>query len=51
MSPAGVMLAEYPIPTPLTTGPHLNNGIAVGSDGNIWFTEAGQRKIGRITPP
>jgi streptogramin lyase len=50
MSPAGVMLGEFPIPSP-QTGPHLENGIAVGSDGNVWFTEAGTGKIGRITPP
>jgi streptogramin lyase len=50
MSPAGVMLGEFPIPSP-QTGPHLENGIAVGSDGNIWFTEAGTGKIGRLTPP
>jgi streptogramin lyase len=26
------------------------NGITAGPDGNLWFTEAGSSKIGRITP-
>ena len=26
------------------------DGIAVGPDGNLWFTEAGAREIGQITP-
>ena len=41
--PAG-SFAEFPIPT--AGNPQ---GIATGPDGNLWFTEAGANKIGRIT--
>ncbi len=37
---------EYPIPT-LASHPQ---GIAVGSDGNLWFVESSGNNIGRITP-
>ena len=37
---------EYAVPT-LSSTP---NGIAAGSDGNLWFTEYTSNKIGRITP-
>lgn len=36
---------EYPIPT-ADSQPY---GITVGPDGNLWFTESGSDKIGRIT--
>jgi streptogramin lyase len=39
-------ITEFPIPTP-SAAPL---GIAAGSDGNLWFTEAQGGKIGRITP-
>jgi streptogramin lyase len=39
-------ISEVPLPTP-----HSNPlGIAVGLDGNLWFTEQFGNKIGRITP-
>src|SRR5437660_7193712 len=37
--------AEFPIPT-LSSTPQ---GITSGPDGNLWFTELGGLKIGRIT--
>ena len=43
--PAG-RITEYPVPT-VASRP---DGIAAGPDGNLWFTEAGGNKIGRITP-
>jgi uncharacterized protein (TIGR03437 family) len=39
------VITEYPIPTS-NSGPA---GITQGSDGNLWFTEYGGNKIGRIT--
>jgi len=48
ITPSG-RVTEYPTPTP-DAGP---GAIAVGPDGNAWFTEmglAGTAKIGRITP-
>jgi len=46
-SPAGASytIVDYPTVTPNDTP----GGIALGSDGNMWFTE-GQGAIGRITP-
>jgi virginiamycin B lyase len=38
-------IKEYPIPTPLSRP----WGIAVGPDGNLWFTETLGNKIGRIS--
>jgi streptogramin lyase len=44
---AATVITEFPIPTVGSTP----QGIAVGLDGNLWFTEfAGGSKIGRITP-
>ena len=40
-------MTEY---TGLTTGGHPE-GIALGPDGNIWFTEFGLGKVGRLIPP
>jgi virginiamycin B lyase len=40
-----VLLPEFPIPTPGSQP----EGIAAGSDGNVWFTEIQGNKIGRIT--
>ncbi len=42
---AAPTIAEYPIPT-ANSGP---NGMAVGSDGALWFVETTGNKIGRIT--
>ena len=42
--PGGEILDTFPV----TTSGHLND-IAVGPDGNLWFTDAGQNEIGRIT--
>jgi hypothetical protein len=39
------VLTEFPVPTS-NSAP---TGIALGSDGNLWFTEVGANKIGRIT--
>lgn len=44
MTTTGV-LTRFPIPTPDT----FPSGIAVGSDGALWFTESLADKIGRIT--
>jgi streptogramin lyase len=38
-------LTSFTIPTPDS----FPNDIAVGGDGNLWFTEGGAGKIGRIT--
>jgi len=43
---AGAEIKEFTIETP-KSGP---DQIAVGPDGNLWFTESGVNKIGRITP-
>ena len=39
-------ITEFAVPTAASSP----NGIAVGADGNIWFTEYTGDKIGRITP-
>src|SRR5689334_18466405 len=39
-------IVEYTLPN-AASSPY---GIAAGSDGNIWFTETANGKIGRITP-
>lgn len=39
-------IVEFPIPTPICGA----QGITVGADGNLWFTEYNAGKIGRITP-
>jgi len=52
---AGICAAQSPIEynVPTTGGGATNtsgpNGIAVGPDGNLWFTEAIENKIGTIT--
>jgi streptogramin lyase len=38
-------LTEYPLP-----GKSSARGVVEGPDGNIWFTESGTSKIGKITP-
>jgi virginiamycin B lyase len=38
-------LAPFPLPTPNDAA----GGIAVGSDGNLWFTEIDASKVGRMT--
>jgi streptogramin lyase len=47
---AGAIFAEFTLPsttTPPTSGPQ---NIAVGADGDIWFTIQNSNQIGRITP-
>ncbi len=39
-------LTEFELPTPAA----FPSGIALGSDGNVWFAEARGNQIGRITP-
>jgi streptogramin lyase len=39
-------ITEFPLPTAGSGPAH----ITLGPDGNLWFTEAGGNKIGRITP-
>ncbi len=48
---------EYTVPNPIGQGSSCFDcgqasltGIAAGGDGNLWFVDAGQRKVGRITP-
>ncbi|MHB8645916.1 MAG: virginiamycin B lyase family protein [Thermomicrobiales bacterium] len=43
--PITPVVTDFPVPTALGT-PY---GIAAGADGNLWFTEKGITKIGRIT--
>ena len=40
-------MKEFALPAPSS----YPNGIATGSDGNVWFTENGTNKVGRITTP
>jgi streptogramin lyase len=40
------LVTEFPLPTAVADP----RGIAAGPDGNLWFTERGSNKIGRITP-
>ena len=47
--PQGVapgQIAEFQLPTPGS----YPSGITAGADGNLWFTEPGTDRIGRITP-
>ena len=46
-SPPPASITEFPIATTAGSSPA---GITAGPDGNLWFTEAGTDKIGRITP-
>ena len=39
-------MTEFALPLPSS----YPNGIAAGPDGNVWFTEYGTNKVGRITP-
>ena len=43
---SGITVTEFPIPT----SDSFPNGITTGPDGNLWFTELGSGKIGKITP-
>jgi len=43
---AGGALSEFAVPT-ANAGP---DGIALGPDGNVWFSETEAGQIGRITP-
>lgn len=46
-APAEVLtITEFPVPT-AASQPY---SIALGPDGNLWFTETGTNKIGRVTP-
>jgi streptogramin lyase len=47
-APAPDTVVEYQVPNGATAG--LSNGIAAGSDGNIWFTEYSNDNIDKITP-
>ncbi len=40
-------IAEYPVPNPATA---QLQGIALGSDGNMWFVDSTNDEIGTITP-
>ena len=44
-APSGT-ITEFTIPTTSS----IPEGITAGPDGNLWFTENGGNKIGRITP-
>jgi uncharacterized protein (TIGR03437 family) len=46
ITPSG-SITEFPIPTQASNP----SGITVGPDGNIWFTELGSKKIGRLVSP
>ena len=48
---------EYALPNPISPGSSCSDcglasagAIAAGADGNIWFSDAGRRAVGRITP-
>ncbi|HXB05143.1 MAG TPA: hypothetical protein VNY77_09810 [Candidatus Angelobacter sp.] len=50
-------MVEYPVPNPISPGSGCFGcglaslgGIAVGGDGNLWFVDSGQYKVGRMTP-
>ena len=50
-------VVEFTVPNPIGQGSSCLDcgqaslvGIAAGADGNLWFVDAGQRKVGRITP-
>src|SRR5689334_11021835 len=43
---SGQVVTEFPITTTANSEP---GGIVAGPDGNLWFTEFGVGKIGRIT--
>ena len=40
-------ITEYPLPSGIPSDPE---GIVTGPDGNVWFTEPGVAKIGKINP-
>jgi virginiamycin B lyase len=49
-------VVEYTLPNPIAQGGSCFDcgqaslvGVALGADGNVWFVNPGQRKIGRIT--
>jgi virginiamycin B lyase len=46
LSPSTGVVTEYDVPTPNSQA----TGMAVGPDGNIWFTEEHGSKIGCLTP-
>ncbi len=48
INPVSGQMDEISVPAGSQSGP---GGITVGPDGNIWFTELGASKIGRLTPP
>jgi streptogramin lyase len=50
-------VVEYAVPNPIAQGGSCFGcgqaslvGIAAGADGNLWFVDTGQYKVGRITP-
>ena len=44
---SGTVLVEYPIPVGASPGPYT---MAVGPDGNIWWADTGDDRIGRMIP-
>src|SRR5215210_1949615 len=50
-APAVATITEYDIPPAGAAGSHAPRFVMAGSDGNLWFTDAGaQRGIGRVSP-
>jgi len=47
---AAPTVTEFPIPFESTDPAPMPEGIVMGPDGNIWFTEQGGDKIGRVDP-
>src|SRR5271165_6615152 len=45
ITPAGV-ISEFPLPPPLATAPPNLSDIAIGPDGNMWFTSYGANVVG-----
>ncbi|MBO2450471.1 hypothetical protein J4573_25435 [Actinomadura barringtoniae] len=50
LDPATGAVTTVPLPADSTPGENVLGGITSGPDGNIWFTEPGKGKIGRIVP-
>src|SRR5262249_47725994 len=51
MNPDGALLDEFPLTGTGDFTPRGLEGITLGPDGNIWFTESGPNRIGRLIPP
>jgi hypothetical protein len=50
LDPATGAVTTYPLPADTGPGENTLGGIVAGPDGNVWFTEPGKGKIGRIVP-